>query len=233
MSKERKPKDRPASAGQGGAEPTAGPAMWLRVVISLVLLWHLFVVFISPLAVEPASILVSRLAYSDYVRWYSDSLYLNHGYHFFGPDPPTNLLVRYRVADDTGATAAEGEFPNTEQQWPRLLYHRHMMLADQSAIGPGDTSPEAWREIKLRAYARRLLRLHEGARVRVDCVRHLPLSPYQAMEGVDPDSPEFFQTVASVEETAAALEQPLAVPAPPQPEQHAGEFELLPLGGGL
>lgn len=232
MAKERKPKDRPAPTGQGGSSPEGGPSWWLRLAISAVLLWHLFVVFISPLSVPPASQLVVDIAQSQAVRWYSDSLYLNHGYHFFGPEPPVNQLVRYTVTDAAGQTVAEGEFPNTNQQWPRLLYHRHMMLADQSSLGPPDMRSDDWRNLSLRAYGRRLLRVHGGDRVRVDCVRHNLQYPGQALADEDPNAPEMFAAVASVEETAAGLENPLPVPAPPVPQAPPAEFEALPIGGG-
>lgn len=225
-----KPKPAPAE-GQGGGTP-ARPALWLRLVLSVAVAWHVFVVFISPFAIPPASLLVSGIAYSTYVRWYSEPLYLNHGYHFFGPEPPVNQLIRYRVTDTAGATIAEGEFPNKEQQRPRLLYHRHMMLADQANLGPPDVPPEDWLRLSLEAYGRRLLRVHGGERVAVDCVRHFPLTPGQSLEGADPNAPELFQAVASIDVTAASLADPLPVPPPPAGPPPA-DAELLPVGGPL
>lgn len=195
------------------------------------MVWHVFVVFISPFAIPPASLLVSGIAYSPYVRWYSDGLYLNHGYHFFGPEPPVNRLIRYRVADETGAVIAEGEFPNKEQQRPRLFYHRHMMLADQASLGPPDIAPDDWLRLTLRAYGRQLLRVHGGDRVEVDCVQHFPLTPSQSLNGNDPNAPELFTPVASIDESAASLADPLPVPELPRPNTPAAE--LLPEGGAF
>lgn len=232
MSKQRKQR----TEEQGGAaEPAGGssdgkPAIWLRWLLSFVLAWHVFVVFISPFSVPPASQVVSDIAQSKWVRWYSDSLYLNHGYHFFGPEPPVNQLVRYTVTDEAGQVVAEGEFPNKEQQSPRLFYHRHMMLADQAALGPPDINPDDWLRLSLRAYGRHLLRVHEGDRVRVDCVRHVLLYPAQVIDEVDPNTPDKFVAVASIEETSAGLTEPLPVPAPPEPEP-TYDSEPLPLGG--
>lgn len=230
MSKAKNNPKNPPAAGQGGGPP-GGPALWLRIVLSVALAWHVFVLFISPFAIPPASLLVSGIAYSPYVRWYSEPLYLNHGYHFFGPEPPINQLIRYRVMDTAGELVAEGELPNKEQQRPRLFYHRHMMLADQASLGPPDVPPDDWLRLSLRAYGRHLLRVHGGDRVEVDCVRHFPLTPAQSLNGDDSNAPELFSAVASIDETAASLDKPLPVPAPPAPEPPPAE--LLPTGGAL
>lgn len=230
MAKSGKPKDRqPSAAGQGGGASSDRPARWVRVLVSLAVAWHVFAVFISPLAVQPASILVSGVATSPYVRWYTDSLYLNQGYHFFGPDPPRNHVLRYSVTDDSGAVVAQGSLPDKTAQRPRLYYHRHMMLADQAGNGPPDVDPEEWLKLSLRGYARHLLREYGGARATVECVIHNPLTPRMSLEGVDPNTPETFESVTWVEETAAALEQPL--PVPPPPPNGSFDAEPLPPGG--
>lgn len=231
MSKERKPKSRPPAEGQGRGGDAQPPALWLRLVLSLAVAWHLFVVFISPFSVPPASQVVVDVAQSRLVRWYSDSLYLNHGYHFFGPEPPINQLVRYRVVDTAGQTVVEGKFPDKETQRPRLYYHRHMMLADQASLGPADITPEDWLRFSMRAYGRQLLRVHGGDRVQVDCVQHNLLYPTQAVRGDDPNAPDLFIPVVSIDETAAGLADPLPIPPPPQRAEEPFEAEPLPLGG--
>ena len=232
MSKDRKNKSS-RQAPAASPEPSGPPALWLRVLISVVVVWHLLVVFLSPLSVPPSSQVVVDIAQSPSVRWYSDQLYLNHGYHFFGPEPPVNQLVRYQVRSDTGELIAEGEFPDKQAQRPRLFYHRHMMLADQANLGPPDIDRDEWLRLSMRAYGRELLRKHDGASVRVDCVRHGLLFPGQSQAGDDPNAPAMFTPVASVEESAAALEQPLPVPAAPIPEPpfEPGSAEPLPLEG--
>lgn len=233
MAKDRN-KNRQGRASQGENPPAAAPGMpprWLRVVLSVAILWHLLVVFLSPLSVQPASRLVVDIAQSPWVRWYSDSLYVNHGYHFFGPEPPTNQLIRYRILGDAGDVVAEGEFPDKQAQRPRLFYHRHMMLADQANLGPPDIAPDEWLRLTMRSYARQLLRAHDGARARIDLVRHTILLPSQVERGDDPNAPDLFVPVVSVEESAADLEQPLPVPAAALPPP--GEGEPLPIGGQL
>ncbi len=234
MAKSGKPKDRqPPATGQGGgaATPTGQPARWVRVLVSLAVAWHLFAVFVSPLAIEPTSILVSSIGTSKYVRWYTDSLYLNQGYHFFGPDPPRNHVLRYTVTDDSGAVIAEGALPDKAAQRPRLYYHRHMMLADQAGNGPPDIDSDEWLRLSLRGYARHLLRESGGARATVECLIHNPLPPWAVLEGRDPNAPEMFESIARVEETSAALGEPLPVPPPPQTAPRPSEE--LPVGEDL
>lgn len=213
-----------------------GPPLWLRLTLSVVLVWHVAVVFLSPLSVPPASQLVTDIAQSRAVRWYTDSLYLNHGYHFFGPEPPINQLVRYRVTDPAGEVLAEGEFPDKSQQWPRLLYHRHMMLADQAALGPPDIPAPEWLRLTLRGYGRHLLREYGGDRVGLEYVRHQPLSPLAVLDGADPNAPELFVWAMRVDETAAEMDEPLPVPPPPAPPEPATPAEepareAIPPGG--
>ncbi|TWT86799.1 hypothetical protein Mal64_36290 [Pseudobythopirellula maris] len=189
-----------------------GLSLWLRVLLSLLIVWHLFVVFISPFSVSPSSDLAATLAQTPLVRWYSDPLYLNNGYHFFGPEPPVNHLVWYRVLDDAGETVTEGEFPNLKQQWPRLLYHRHMMLADQAAIPPGPQDFNERLRLSLRSYAKRILRVHGGSQVRVAYVRHDPLLPEHVREGADAYAESTYQIVFELTEYASDLDEPLFEP---------------------
>lgn len=210
-------KNRKRTPAESPTEPKAGPAGWLKGLLSVWIAWHLFAVFVSPFSVPPSSQLAVDVAQSRLVRWYTDPLYLNHGYHFFGPEPPVNHLVRYTVWDTGGAVIAEGEFPNTDQQWPRLLYHRHMMLADQANLAPSENGPEDAVRRSLRAYAHHLLRRHGGAETRIDYVRHLPLSPMQVDSGADPNAPEMFATTTTVRQTSADLPPPVRPEPTPEP----------------
>lgn len=224
-----------SGAGQGSANSQAGDwPLWPRIAVTVAVLWHLAVVFISPFSVPPASNLVSSIAQSPWVRWYSDPLYLNHGYHFFGPDPPMfGTLIRYEVTDASGNKIADGEFPNTKEQWPRLWYHRHMMLADQAegvgisldldqarqwGVTPNEDEEEAGRiylnpeangQLMLKSYARWLLRKHEGEAVRVEQVIHTSLSPDEVREEVSPNDAAYYRVKQTVTQRKSDLEEPL------------------------
>jgi hypothetical protein len=128
-------------------------------VVSLLLVVHLTAVVTAPLSVAPSSELFGRMF--GFFRPYLQAANLNHGYRFFGPDPGPGHHVRYVVERADGGLV-EGRFPDRERHWPRLLYHRHFMLAERVPAAPLE-SP--WIQAYARSYARHLLVAHDGRRV--------------------------------------------------------------------
>ncbi|MGD9644100.1 MAG: hypothetical protein AB7U73_00200 [Pirellulales bacterium] len=111
----------PAAAG-----PTTRISPPLKIVLSVLLALH-----VTALVVCPWSIEGSPLAQGMWrvFRPYVEATFLNHGYHFFAPEPGPSHLVRYEVELPNGDTFA-GEIPNLKEEQPRLLYHRHFMLTE-------------------------------------------------------------------------------------------------------
>jgi hypothetical protein len=155
----------------------------VKVIVSLLVTWHVAAVFLAPLSIQPASSLVVEIAQRRPMQWYLDALYLNHGYHFFAPEPSNGHLIRYQVMDERNGILAQGEFPNKKANWPRLLYHRYFMLADQCEVAsPTEAEANQWRDEYLKGYARQLLREHPtAATVRVQRIVHFPLRPSDAV----------------------------------------------------
>jgi len=118
-----------------------------KAILSVLLVLHLTAVFIAPFAfacrVGPASSPLADGLMSGF-RPYIDALFLNHGYFFFAPDPGPTHLVRYRLEFDDGRESIIGTFPNLAEHRPRLLYHRHFMLAEaiNNAYVPSQSPPE-------------------------------------------------------------------------------------------
>lgn len=99
-----------------------------RFWISLLILFHLFCVSLAPLAaVDPRPNLAVDM--QRVLRPYSESLYLLHGYRFFAPEPGPSHVLRYQITQESGSVI-EGQFPDREGHWPRLLYHRWFMLSE-------------------------------------------------------------------------------------------------------
>ena len=100
-----------------------------QIVLSVLLAVHLCAVFVAPFSFaaggSPAAATLSFV-----LQPYTNLLYLNHGYFFFAPDPGPNHLVRYELEFSDGRPAEVGQFPDRNEQGPRLLYHRHFMLAE-------------------------------------------------------------------------------------------------------
>ncbi len=176
-----------------------------RVVVSLLLVWHLMAVLIGPLATPP-SVLASSLRYIFHP--YTDSLDLNHGYKFFAPDPGPSHLIEYdlEMADGKHVT---GTFPDRKVHWPRLLYHRHFMLTEFIAnVEPGaagragetlpnreQSLPEAVQheyikqQTYAKSYAEHLLNTSGAKQVTLQLVRHHLPEPNQVIEGAKLDNP--------------------------------------------
>jgi hypothetical protein len=156
---------------------------------------------------------------------YLDVLYLNHGYHFFAPEPSAGHLIRYQVLDERGGTVAEGEFPSKKDHWPRLLYHRYFMLADQCEVAaPTEAEANQKRDEYLRAYARQILRNYPtAATVNLQRWIHYPLRAEDAVRmDTDPSLEQYrndplaypptYQKEAEVTQRRSDLDQARTVP---------------------
>ena len=99
-----------------------------RFWVSLLVLFHLFCVALAPLAVvDPRAGLAVDAQRA--LRPYSESLYLLHGYRFFAPEPGPSHIIHFEVTRSSGEKI-EGHFPDRDEHWPRLLYHRWFMLSE-------------------------------------------------------------------------------------------------------
>lgn len=171
------------------APPGSAP-LWKRLGFLLVNVWlvyHLFAIIAAPASVAPSSRLQQeswRLAGP-----YLQSLYLNHGWHYFSPEPGRSTLLAYTLEFPDG-TQQSGRLPNRQIQ-PRLLYHRYFMLTEFL----GNSDPEG-QPIWHRAFARALCREHGAERVTLSKVYHdLPLAE-RILAGGQLDDPEFFSEEA-------------------------------------
>ena len=153
-----------SSAPLGQTEtPTARQSTrWkvLRWAVNCWLVFHLGAIIIAPASVAPTSELI--LAAWNIVHPYLDLVYLNHGYHFFAPEPSESFLVSFE-AERADGTVATGYMPTRETP-PRLLYHRHFMLTEHLA----DTlrnAPEEIQQAWLDSYAEHLCDKYHAVRV--------------------------------------------------------------------
>lgn len=129
-------KKRNRRAGQNAPKdpevfPAGPPIPWSRrkrIVLSLIAVIHLAIVFSSPWAIPRPSSRLARLV-NDSVAPVAHLLYTRHGYRFFAPDPGPSHLILYEVTTTDGETM-RGRFPDRNQHWPRLLYHRFFMISE-------------------------------------------------------------------------------------------------------
>lgn len=139
---------------------------WQYIALALIAL-HLLAVFAEPLRffsrsdvqVAPNAELVRN-----FVRPYSQFLFLDHGYFFFAPNPGPGHLIRIlnspepvpTLEDDRRLTPlAEAktlelsgskivQLPDRNVHTPRLLYHRYLMLSEfyYSSFVPPEIHPD-------------------------------------------------------------------------------------------
>ncbi len=224
----------PKPARPSSADPQLPWRPATRVLVSLLVAIHLLAVFVAPWNLSTRAALPPgytpgtdssgrplpppppdeppwqqpRLirALAGIFRHYQNLAYLNHGYEFFAPDPAGTHLIRYRVSRPDGKVI-EGHFPDLKSQWPRLFYHRHMMLAEQTA-GMGEASGNH--------YAEHLARVH-GGKAHLEWVVHLLLSPKQVRDGKELDAPDTYRVLATVDADASLLKLPPTEEHPPGP----------------
>ena len=160
----------PAPTELAAASPEVA-AQWspaVRRIISGLLLLHLTALVAGPASVAPSSLLSQSLWHA--YRPYLDLAYLNHGYHFFAPEPGPSHLIRYEAELPDGRRRL-GYFPDLKQHRPRLLYHRHFMLSEHLANLAAD-APQDVVAVYSASFARHLLKEHAATSIKLYLVRH-------------------------------------------------------------
>jgi hypothetical protein len=152
-----------------------------RLIVSSLLALHLAAMAIGPLSVEPTSDM-SRSAWSVF-RPYLEVAYLNHGWHFFAPEPGPSHLIRYELTRADGSVE-RGFFPDRGRHSPRLLYHRHFMLTEHlNAMADSGVSPEVI-DAFCRSFAQHLMAEHEAEGAKLYMLRHFLPGPEDVRQGI-------------------------------------------------
>ncbi len=198
-----------------------GRCLWSsrkRLVVSIVLIWHLAAVCAAPLAFPPTSVLWAKM-------WtvfgpYAQALYLDHGYRFFAPEPGPSHLLSAELSLPDGRSRRV-LIPDRERDRPRLYYHRRFMLGEHLNLlletAPDPEIPEAL----LRSYARHLLESHDARRATLTLRRHFIPRPRDVLAGQRLDDPTLFRELplGAFERTARGVRRiqdtPSAEPSPP------------------
>lgn len=100
----------------------------LRTLISVAILAWLLLVLLGPLSNPIASEhLTGPLA--KLLRPVHQATFTGHGYRFFGPDPGPSHITSFEIETEDGQQIS-GKFPDPNEYWPRLRYHRWFMLSE-------------------------------------------------------------------------------------------------------
>jgi hypothetical protein len=163
---------------------TKGAPRFLRILLNGWIVFHVAAIVIAPAAVIPASDLVE--AGWSLFQPYLQILDLNHGYHFFAPEPDDSTLLAFE-AERADGTVEKGRIPNRDIV-PRLLYHRHFMLTEQMKDAPAELQQE-W----VGSYAEHLGRKYGAVRVKLTGqIHHLPTME-MVREGMRLDDPSSYE----------------------------------------
>jgi hypothetical protein len=123
----------------------SSPRRSIKLLISVLVSIHLLAVFLPPLAFQSRGPLGPSPAVGTLLRpleGYSQFLYIDRGYAFFAPNPGPSHLIQAAFTRDE--RTEERLYPDRRRQWPRLLYHRHLMIAAylQEIYEPPGPPPE-------------------------------------------------------------------------------------------
>ena len=129
-------------------KPPAPAGAYWKWGISILLCLHLLAIVAEPFRFFTRSMRGTSPA-ADPLRTvlapYVEFAYFNHGYFFFAPEPGPSHLLECRLELPNG-TEGRLVFPDKQLQRPRLLYHRHFMLAEflhQLHVPPFDANVAA------------------------------------------------------------------------------------------
>jgi hypothetical protein len=212
----------------------------VRSTLTVIVLVHLMAVVLPPLwfQTRPSPAVATLLRP---VEGYGQFLYIDRGYAFFAPDPGPSYLVQAAITSGPGTPAVERMYPDRQDQWPRLLYHRHFMLTEflnEIYQPPGPPAElveldreeaENWVRARSRyehvrtSYVDHLKHVHPGKDVAIRRVEHLiPNIVEFQREPVPLNDPRLYQVLLDIpinlgesNTLTAPAKPPETIPPPP------------------
>tara|TARA_R110002049_G_scaffold2750_7_gene22080 strand:- start:18861 stop:19724 length:864 start_codon:yes stop_codon:yes gene_type:complete len=168
-----------------------------KLIASGVLVFHLVALVGPPLSLQTQGPLGSSPSVAmlmQPVRWYCQSFYLDRGYAFFAPDPGPSHLIQAATTQSDGSRV-EQMYPDLQQQWPRLLYHRYFMLAEflteiHQPPGPPAELFEAQRE-EAEAWVRSRARYEHVRQSMIEHLKHSNGNDNVAIRRIEHLIPDF------------------------------------------
>jgi hypothetical protein len=222
---------------------SAPPTRFFKVAVSALVIFQLWAVVSRPIefaTLGPFGASPSATLFRAPVRAYSQFTYLDHGYAFFAPDPGPSHLIEAEIVSPDGQRI-ERRYPDRTDQRPRLLYHRHFMLAEflnDIFHPPGDPPPglienpealRAWRQARRRyesvrdSVVHRLQVRYPDSQIEVRRLEHRPPGLPEFMEArIQLDDPQLYRILF---DTFDGEPEPLiqTVPVPSQAERHESD----------
>jgi hypothetical protein len=173
--------------------PTAHRGTRMRVLrwaVNIWLVFHLSAIIIAPASVAPSSELIESTwrVYQPYLEF----MFLNHGYHFFAPEPAPSTLISYE-AERADGTKVAGHFPS-RKSIPRLLYHRHFMLTEHLHAAQLRDAPDELLDEWVKSYADHIRAKYGAVRVKLTGHVHGIPSREEVLSGVKLNDPASYES---------------------------------------
>ncbi len=173
-------------------EPSAGSAAragwpgWAKVVVSLLLLYHMAAVLAGAVAVPPSSELEQSVA--DKFAAYFAVMDMGYSYRFYAEPPPTPVVTATLQFGD-GRPEETVRLPGRDVPGPRMRHQRQLALANSLFSDVQEArrmTGDASRSRIARAYARHLCGSRPGCRsVTLHVQQHLIPEPAQVLNAGD------------------------------------------------
>jgi hypothetical protein len=162
----------------------------LRWVVNCWLVFHLTAIVIAPASVAPSSELIDSTW--RVFRPYLEFLFLNHGYHFFAPEPAASTLISFE-AERADGSKVSGHFPS-RKTIPRLLYHRHFMLTEHLHGAELQEEPDQLLEEWVKSYADHIRFKYGAQRVKLTGHVHGLPSREESIKGTKLNDPASYDS---------------------------------------
>lgn len=222
---------KPESASSDGENDDAFQWTKWHAIGSVAIILHVIAIILAPASVPPSSS-AARQAWSVF-RPYLEVGYLNHGYHYFAPDPGASSLLEYTVIKEDGERLW-GRIPDRESIWPRLLYHRHFMLTEFYGGLPPDATD--LKQAIAESFAAQLMREHDASSIELSHVVHQLSTREEILDGGVLDAPEKYEitplgkfALAAVESTALESNAPSADVMPTSSDVSLNDDDVAPV----
>jgi hypothetical protein len=179
------PENRQGGTAEPGSAGRLSKRRLLRWAVNLWLVFHISAIIIAPASVAPSSDLVQSVwgVFQPYLQL----LFLNHGYHFFAPEPSESTLLAF-AAERADGTVVRGRIPN-QGIHPRLLFHRHFMLTEHMRDAPEELQKE-W----VNSYAQHIGHKYGALKVTLTGQLHNLATPAAIRAGVRLDDPASYES---------------------------------------
>jgi hypothetical protein len=132
------------------------PAVWRKVIASVLIIVHFLGIFTAVSTVPPAAVWLCSFAWTYFYRPYLQFMYLNNAYHFYAPEPGPASLLWFFIEYEPDAEGRHWRWvkvpeldhdgrplrPDHTRLWPNVEYTRRLSLVEYAGQPNSDPIPD-------------------------------------------------------------------------------------------